>query len=354
MSLSVSNFNIDNASGQTVRLDIQACLKALQGQSAETSDLASSKCVAGMWFLRSDTNTLKIRGSGSTFTTVGNIDEDNLGLLSKSGGTMTGPLLIDDSSSASTPALSFDTNTNLGLFRNSANIMGFSSGGAEQMIFDANGITLRSQNEIRFGDSDSSNYVGMKAPSTVSSSNKTITLPDETGTLLTSASSIANSNLANSSVTVGSTAINLGASATTVAGLTSLTSTTVVAGTVKSSNTEAPVFQNTSGIEKGRLIEAYTTFVGTGTPTLNESYNISSLTDNGLGDFTFNFTNNLDSTNYCTFASQAGSGTHPFVGGSETLRAVGSCRMLYGTSGGAGGAGFQNDPGRASFIAIGG
>ena len=82
MSLSVSNFNIDNASGQTVRLDIQACLKALQGQSAETSDLASSQCVAGMWFLRSDTNTLKIRGSGGTFTTVGNIDEDNLGLLS--------------------------------------------------------------------------------------------------------------------------------------------------------------------------------------------------------------------------------------------------------------------------------
>jgi len=95
--------------------------------------------------------------------------------------------LIDDSSSASSPALSFDTDTDLGLFRKSANIMGFSSSGTEQMTFDANGITLRTQNEIRFGDSDSSNYVGIKAPSTVAS-NKTITLPDETGTLVTSAS----------------------------------------------------------------------------------------------------------------------------------------------------------------------
>ena len=49
-------------------------------------------------------------------------------------------------------------------------------------MFDANGITLQLQNEIRFADSDSSNYVSMKAPSTVAS-NKTITLPDATGTL---------------------------------------------------------------------------------------------------------------------------------------------------------------------------
>ena len=187
MSLSVTDFTIDNGSGQSVRLDIQACLKAFQGQCAESSDLSDSQCVAGMWFLRSDSNTLKIRGSGSSFTTVGSIDQANLGLLPRAGGTMTGVLELDDSNSASTPALSFDGDEDLGLFRKSANIMGFSSGGTEQMTFDANGITLNTQNEIRFGDSDSSNYVGIKAPSTVAS-NKTITLPDETGTLITSAS----------------------------------------------------------------------------------------------------------------------------------------------------------------------
>lgn len=63
-----------------------------------------------------------------------------------------------------------------------------------------------------------------------------LTLPATTGTVITSgdsatvtntmlAGSIANAKLVNSSVTVGSTAIALGASATTIAGLTSVTST---------------------------------------------------------------------------------------------------------------------------------
>ena len=187
---SVANYNIEDNSGANVRIDLNAVLAAIQSSNSKGSDLADSQCVAGMWFLRSDNNTLKIRGSGSTFTTVGNIDQANLGLLPRSGGTsapMTGQFLAADSNSASSPAISFDTDTDLGLFRKSSNIMGFSSSGVEQMIFDANGITLRTQNEIRFGDNDSSNYVGIKAPLTVSQ-NRTITLPDETGTLVTSAS----------------------------------------------------------------------------------------------------------------------------------------------------------------------
>ena len=61
-----------------------------------------------------------------------------------------------------------------------------------------------------------------------STADVTITLPAETGTVLTTASSIANSNLANSSLTIGSTGIALGGSATTFTGLASITSTAVV------------------------------------------------------------------------------------------------------------------------------
>ena len=186
MSLSVANFDIENANGQSVRQDIQAALKALQGQSAETSDLSTSQCVAGMTFLNTTSKILKIRNSSNgAFTEIGNIDQPNLGLLSKSGGTMTGQLLIDDSSSASTPALSFDTDTDLGLFRKAANVMGFSSSGTEALFFSGDGITLNSQNAIRFSDSDSSNYVSVTAPGTVSS-NRTVTLPDAGGTIVTS------------------------------------------------------------------------------------------------------------------------------------------------------------------------
>ena len=54
--------------------------------------------------------------------------------------------------------------------------MGFSSGGTEQMLFDANGLTLQAQNDLRFADNDSSHYVGFQAPATVASS-LTWTLP---------------------------------------------------------------------------------------------------------------------------------------------------------------------------------
>ena len=70
------------------------------------------------------------------------------------------------------------------------------------------------------------NSATLKGPA--STADVTITLPAETGTVLTSASSIANSNLANSSITVGSTGIALGSSATTITGLTSITSNAVV------------------------------------------------------------------------------------------------------------------------------
>ena len=196
----VTNYTIENASGANVRTDLNNVFAAIQSSNSKSSDLSSSQCVAGMPFLNTTTNILKIRNSSNGgFTEIGNIDSANLGLLLKSGGTMTGPLLIDDSNSASTPALSFDSDTDLGLFRKSANIMGFSSSGTEQLFMDGNGITLNAQNEIRFGDADSSNYVGIKAPSTVAS-NRTLTLPDETGTLVTSASivsSIGGQNLTN-------------------------------------------------------------------------------------------------------------------------------------------------------------
>jgi len=175
----VTNYTIENASGANVRIDLNAVFAAIQSSNSKSSDLAASQCVAGMPFLNTTSKILKIRNSSNGgFTDIGNIDQDNLGLLSKSGGTMTGQLLIDDSSSASAPALSFDTDTDLGLFRKSANVMGFSAGGTERMIFDANGVTLQAQNDLRFADADSSNHVGFQAPATISS-NQIWTLPSE-------------------------------------------------------------------------------------------------------------------------------------------------------------------------------
>ena len=117
MSLSVTDFTIDNASGQAVRLDIQACFKALQGQSAESSDLAGTQCVAGMTFLNTSTNILKIRNSANNgFTDIGNINTANLGLLPVAGGTMTGTLNFG---SSATSIKETSSNNNLAFLTNS-------------------------------------------------------------------------------------------------------------------------------------------------------------------------------------------------------------------------------------------
>ena len=98
-----------------------------------------------------------------------------------------------------------------------------------------NSITLGSGNITFEGSTADANELILTAAD-ASGGDKTLTLPNETGTILTSASSIANSNLANSAVTIGSTSVSLGATQGTFAGLTSLASTTLVSGTVDGAN----------------------------------------------------------------------------------------------------------------------
>ena len=173
----VTNYTIENASGANVRTDLNSVFAAIQSSNSKSTDLVSSQCVAGMTFLNTTTNILKVRNSSNNgFTEIGSINSDNLGLLPRAGGTMTGVLKIDDSNSASTPALSFDTDPDTGLFRKAANKIGLSTGGTEQMFFDSDGITLQLQNNLRFADADSSHYIGLSAPGTISSS-FTLTLP---------------------------------------------------------------------------------------------------------------------------------------------------------------------------------
>ena len=45
-------------------------------------------------------------------------------------------------------------------------------------------------------------------------------------------------------------------------------------------------------------VKAWARFDGTGTPSLTASYNVASITDNGTGDYTLNFTNAIGSTDY--------------------------------------------------------
>ena len=81
---------------------------------------------------------------------------------------------------------------------------------------------------------------------------------------------------------------------------------TLAVGTIKSVSSAAPVFQNTSGTEKGQLAKAWVNFNGTGTVAMRDNFNVSTVTDNGTGDYTINFTNAFANANYAMTGSSGG------------------------------------------------
>lgn len=52
----------------------------------------------------------------------------------------------------------------------------------------------------------------------------------------------------------------------------------------------------------GNAVKAWVNFNGTGTVAIRASYNVSSITDNGTGDYTVNFTNAMPDANYAVNA----------------------------------------------------
>ena len=173
----VTNYTVDNAAGNVVRADINSILDAVKTNNSGGSD--PSNPVKFMFYGKSSDDKLKIY-DGSNFREIGDVGEDNLGLLPKAGGTMTGVILADDASGASTPALAFDGDADTGIYRKAANTLGFSTAGTERAVVDSNGLTVQAQGDLRLADSDSSNYVALQAASTVSS-NLTFTLPSADG-----------------------------------------------------------------------------------------------------------------------------------------------------------------------------
>jgi len=64
-----------------------------------------------------------------------------------------------------------------------------------------------------------------------------------------------------------------------------------------------PQFNDGAGTQTGTLCRAWVNFNGTGTVAIRASFNVSSITDNGVGQYTVNFTNAFSDTNYLTVCS---------------------------------------------------
>jgi len=340
----VSDYNIANASGASVRSDLNAVFDAIKTLNSGGSDPTNTE--AFMPYVdTADNNNLKIRNSSNNgFTTVGPIDTANLGLLPVGGGSMTGVLALA-SQNAGAPSIHFGDSTT-GFFKKASNQIGVATSGTEQLFLDQNGITLNSQNEVRFGDANSSHYASIKAPSTISS-NFTLTLPTNDGNsgqvLQTNGSGVLSfvslsagfsgaasdlsgntlaSGVTSSSLTsvgtLGSLTVsgNIGANgningdgSTNISSIATLTTTnanttTTKASQYRSNNTSTPVFQNLNGSETsaGRLVRMSVNFdsfrggsASDNFTSIRRSFNVSSITDNSEGNFTINFSTSLPS-----------------------------------------------------------
>jgi hypothetical protein len=79
--------------------------------------------------------------------------------------------------------------------------------------------------------------------------------------------------------------------------MSTLVAQTISNGTVSTSS--ANVIQGSA--------KAWVNFNGTGTVAIRASYNVSSITDNGTGNYTINFTNALADANYAYSGSHSSS-----------------------------------------------
>ena len=84
---------------------------------------------------------------------------------------------------------------------------------------------------------------------------------------------------------------------------------TVVADTLQAASTSTlvlkngvantpPTVQDSAGTQIGTFCRAWVNFNGTGTVAIRASFNVSSITDNGTGNYTVNFTTAMADANY--------------------------------------------------------
>jgi hypothetical protein len=106
---------------------------------------------------------------------------------------------------------------------------------------------------------------------------------------------------------------------------------TIIVDTINSSVASTPPVFQANGTQIGTLCRAWVNFNGTGTVAIRASFNVSSITDNGTGDYTVNFTNALTDANYSsvmTAETSLGAGSFAdLMGVVNNGRAAGSVRI---------------------------
>lgn len=101
-------------------------------------------------------------------------------------------------------------------------------------------------------------------------------------------------------------------------------------GLVQSADGSGIIKLQSNGVTTNAL--AWVNFNGTGTVAIRSSYNVSSITDNGTGDYTVNFATALSDANYCANVNFSSPYGVRYVGGASLYTISGTITESAPTS----------------------
>lgn len=85
-----------------------------------------------------------------------------------------------------------------------------------------------------------------------------------------------------------------------------------------------PQFNDGNGTQTGTLCRAWVNFNGTGTVAIRASFNVSSITDNGTGSYSVNFTTAMPDANYSAVVTIEESGVTCFCAANNAFQQTAS------------------------------
>jgi len=298
---------INNASGAAVRADLNDALAALG--SAMKGPNAPPAPLAGMLWLDDDTPsatvwTLKLY-DGADWLSLGTFNVSTnaftpANALPLSGGTLTGQLLAP-SGSVNAPAYSFSGDTDTGIYGPAAGEIAATINGADAYRMRASGT----RHHFLGADGATIHLIsgttrGIRV--STDTSNAYLDAVDNTGGASYQPLALRCLDI---SLSAGSSPVERmripATGAITMVGPVNVTSGDLdVAGNLRFNSG-----YGSAGIAYGVRAWASVT-IAAGVPTMDANGNFTSITDNGVGDFTFNFSNNMPDTHYAITGSAVG------------------------------------------------
>jgi len=117
-----------------------------------------------------------------------------------------------------------------------------------------------------------------------------------------------------------------------------------------------PIIKDVNGTEVGQFCTAWVNFNGTGTVSIRGSFNVISVTDNHVGNYTVSYSNAMDSINYaCMAAIGQGSIANAYSEATNVHNPTATgCQVLVGCDGPSGATYTAQDATFVCFAAFGG